>query len=176
MVKLTAEDTLANTTIPYLKNTQSLIIQNCKFLNIKPGPIRRMKDLRNLQINNISHLSIEKEGLSVPKKRVLHVMISNSVCDNYLPKFSTQDSYETFTWHNVKVLQKCSCDHDATHYHCQIYNPINRELVFQNYSDFDHDNCDHTHHHHSIFDDFSDNYLPNNKYYLIGKKSLQIIT
>ena len=129
-----------------------------------------MKDLRTLHINNISHLSIEKEGLSVPNKRILHVTISNSVCDNYLPKFSTESSYETFTWNNVKVLQNCTCDHDATHYYCQIYNAAKGEVEFQRYHDFDHDNCDHTDHHHSIFEDFSDKYLPDDKYYLIGKK------
>ena len=107
---------------------------------------------------------------------MLNVRISNSVCDNYLPRFSSESSYEKFVWHNVKVRQNCTCERDATHYYCQVYNTSKGEMEFQSYHVFDHDNCDHTHHHHSIFDDFSDNYLPNNKYYLIGKKSLQIIT
>ena len=168
LIKLNNEDTLKKSAIPYLKNTKNLIIQNCNFLNIKSDSISGMKDLRTLHINNISHLSIEKGGLSVPKKRILHVTISNSVCDNYLPKFS-MNLNETFIWNNVKVLQKCTCDHDATHYHCQIYNSTNEEIEFQSYHDFDHDNCDHKDHNHSIFEDISDK-LPNNKYYLICKK------
>ena len=97
----------------------------------------------------------------------LLLAVSNSSCDNYLPKFSGENSYESVELRNVKVHLKCSCHKDLTHYYCQTANATTGETGFQKYEDFDASHCDHENHHHSIFDEILEE-LPDDKYVLIG--------
>ena len=148
-------------------DTKSLLIENCEYLHIPRYAIFDKKDLESLEIRNISHLSVEKDGLSVSQKVSLRIFIANSSCDDYLPKFSAQNSYESVQLQNVKVNQNCSCQNDSTYYLCKVYNDLTEEIEFQKYEQFDESNCDHEDHHHSIFEDFLEE-LPDDKYLLIG--------
>jgi len=123
-----------------------------------------MTQLKTLDISNIRHLSVQEYGLSVANTVPLRITISNSSCDNSLPKFSDQKSYDTVKLYNVKVQLNCSCHNDLTHYYCRTQNTT---TGFQKYEDFDQSYCDHENHHHSIFDDILEE-LPDDKYVLIG--------
>ena len=164
----TNANTLENTVVYLLKDATSLTILNCNYLDIKPYAIFDMNGLRSLKISNISHLSIEKNGLSVSQHVPLKISISNSSCDDYPPKFSAQNSYKRVILQGVKVLQNCTCEHDSTNYLCQIHNTSTGNIEFQKYEKFDESNCDHSDHHHSIFEEI----LTDNKYILIGNKQV----
>ena len=155
--------------IPFLEDVEALSIRNCDYLTINSGAINGTKDLKSIHISNIPHLVIKQDGLSVSERKSLDILISNSSCDNYLPKFSSKTSYQNVTVTNVRIRQNCSCDYDATHYFCQIIDDVIEKTRYQMYEDFDKDNCDHVGHHHSIFDEFTEEYLPDNKFELLGK-------
>ena len=146
------------------KNTTVLTIQKCNSLDIKQDSLLFMTQLKTLNISKIRHLSVQEHGLSVVKTVPLRITISNSSCDNSLPKFSDQKSYEIVELYNVKVQLNCSCHNDLTHYYCQTQNTT---TGYQKYEDFDHSYCDHENHHHSIFDDILEE-LPDDKYLMIG--------
>ena len=131
-----------------------------------------MTQLKTLEISNIRHLSVQEYGLSVANTVPLRITISNSSCDNSLPKFSDQTSYESVGLYNVKVQLNCSCHNDLTHYYC--LHTLNRTTGFQKYEDFDQSYCDHENHHHSIFDDILEE-LPDDKYVLIGISKVQYV-
>ena len=48
-------------------------------------------------------------------------------------------------------------------------------MEYQRYEEFDRHNCDHSGHDHSIFDEFTEEYLPDNKLELLGKKLFIVI-
>lgn len=161
--------------IPFHENVEALTIQHCDYLSINPGAINETSNLKTLQITNITHLSIQKDGLSVSERVSLKIYILNSSCDDYLPRFSTQNSYQNVTLNNVRIRQNCSCSFDATNYFCQTHNNSKEKMEYQSYEEFDKHNCDHTGHHHSIFDEITEEYLPDNKFELLGKKLFIIV-
>jgi len=161
-------DEIGNITIPFLEDIKALSIQNCDYLTINSGAINGTKDLKSIHISNISHLLIKQDGLSVSERKPLDILISDSSCNDYLPKFSSKTSYQNVTVTNVRIRQNCSCDHDATQYFCQTIGVVIDKTIYQKYEDFDKHNCDHTGHHHSIFDEFTEEYLPNNKFELLA--------
>ena len=161
---------IRNMTIPLHRNVETLTIQNCDYLAINQGAINRARDLKMLSIVNVSHLFIERNGLSVSEDREsLKIFITNSSCDDYLPKFSNRNSYQNVTVSNVRIRQNCSCSYDATNYMCQTFDNSKNKYKYQSYKEFDEHNCDHEGHHHSIFDEFTEEYLPDNKLELLGK-------
>ena len=161
--------------IPFHNNVEALTIQNCGYLSINPGAINETRDLKTLQISNISHLSIQNDGLSVSERDSLKIYILNSSCDDYLPRFSSQNSYQNVSLSNVRIRQNCTCSYDATNYFCQTYNNSKEQIEYQRYEEFDRHNCDHSGHDHSIFDEFTEEYLPDNKLELLGKKLFIVI-
>ena len=165
-------DEIGNIMIPFLEDIEALSIRNCDYLTINSGAINGTKDLKSIHISNISHLVIKQDGLSVSERKSLDILISNSSCDNYLPKFSSKTSYQNVTVINVRIRQNCSCDYDATHYFCRTIDNAIEKTIYQKYEDFDEHNCDHTGHHHSIFDEFTEVYLPDNKFELLGKPKM----
>ena len=161
---------IRNWTIPLHRNVETLTIQNCDYLAINQGAINKPRDLKMLRISNISHLFIEENGLSVSDDREsLKIFILNSSCDEFLPKFSSRNSYQNVTVSNVRIRQNCSCSYDATNYMCQTFDNSKKKFKYQSYKEFDEHNCDHEGHHHSIFDEFTEEYLPDNKLELLGR-------
>ena len=165
-------DERGNIMIPFLEEVEALSIRNCDYLTINSGAINGTKDLKSIHISNISHLVIKQDGLSVSERKSLDILISNSSCDDYLPKFSSKTSYQNVTVINVRIRKNCSCNYDATHYFCRTFDDAIEKTMYQKYEDFDKHNCDHTGHHHSIFDEFTEEYLPDNKFELLGKPKI----